>query len=163
MGIEAGVLAAYAAVAAAAVGAGAAIYQGQQQKATAETNAELTRRQAAADQDAAVAQAEKIRRAGKAQQAEANAALAASGVSVGEGTAVRIGREIATNTEKDAMQTILSGARRAVSGEAEAGMLRSQGSAASTAGYLNAGSSLLAGASAYARSGWKSQAQPAGG
>lgn len=162
MGVEAGVLAAYAAVAAAAVGAGAAIYQGQQQKQTAETNAELTRRQAAADQDAAVAQAEKIRRAGKAQQAEANAALAASGVSIGEGTAVRIGREIVTNTEKDAMQTILSGARRAASGEAEAGMLRSQGSAASTAGYLNAGSSLLAGASSFARSGWKSQAKPAG-
>lgn len=144
-----------AALAIGAVSAGAAIYAGQQQKATAETNAELTRRQAAQEQDAAVAQAEKIRKAGRQQQAEATANLAASGVSVGSGTPVRISNEIYKNSEQDAYQTILSGNRVYAAGQAQAGLLDAAGSAAATTGYLNAGTSLLSAAGKTFKPGWK--------
>ncbi|MEM5429400.1 hypothetical protein [Cupriavidus oxalaticus] len=154
MGIEAGVIAAYAAVASAVVGAGAAIMSGQQAKDTAETNAELARRQADQDKDAAVAQAEKIRKAARQQQAEATANLAASGVSIGAGTPLRISNEIYRTSEQDAYQTILSGTRAQRAGDIQAGMLDTTGQNAATAGYLNAGSSLLGGAASAYKAGW---------
>lgn len=154
MGIEAGVLAAYAAVASAVVGAGAAYYSGQQQKQTQETNAELTRRQVALEKDAAVAQAEKIRKAARQQQAEATANLAASGISVGSGTPIRISNEIYKTSEQDAYQTILSGTRAQTEGNIQAGMLATAGQNAETTGYLNAGSSLLSGAASAYKAGW---------
>ncbi|WP_439671449.1 Phage protein [Cupriavidus necator] len=140
------------------LGAGAAIVQGQQQKAQAETQAELTRRDAAQQQDAALAQAEKIRRAGRQQHAEATANLAASGVSIGAGTPLRISNEIYRTSEQDAYQTILSGRRANDAGAAQAGMLETAGQNAATAGYLNAGTSLLSGAAA-AYTGWAKRGQ----
>lgn len=157
MGIEAGVIAAYAAVAAAVVGAGTAIMTGQQQKETAETNAELQRRQAAQEKDQAVAQAEKIRKAARQQNAEATANLAASGVSVGSGTPIRISNEITRTSEQDAYQTILSGTRAQTAGDIQAGMLSTAGQNAATTGYLNAGSSLLGGAASAYKAGWRAK------
>lgn len=154
MGIEVGVLAAYAAVASAVVGAGAAIYSGQKQQEAADNSAELARRQAAQEADAAVAQAEKIRKATRQQNAEATANLAASGISVGSGTPIRISNEIYKTGEQDAYQTILSGNRAYQAGQTQAGLLETQGQAAATAGYLNAGSSLLSGAASAYKAGW---------
>jgi len=159
MGIEAGVLAAYAAVAAAVVGAGTAIYTSQEQKSAADDNAELQRRQAAQEKDAAVAQAEKIRKAARQQQAEATANLAASGISVGNGTPIRISNEIYRTSEQDAYQTILGGNRAYQAGQTQSGLLETQGQAAATAGYLNAGSSLLSGAASAYKAGWKTPAR----
>lgn len=149
MGIEVALLAAGTALA-----AGSAIYGGIQQQKAADTQAELTRRQTAQEADAAVAQAEKIRRAGRQQQAEATANLAASGISVGSGTPIRISNEIYRTSEQDAYQTILSGTRAQTAGDIQAGMLSSAGQNAATTGYLNAGSSLLGGAAASYKAGW---------
>lgn len=145
-------------LAAAGFTAGSMIFQGMQQNELAKTNAEMAKRQGAADQDAAVAQAEKIRRAAKAQAGQANAALAASGVSVGEGTAVRINEEIYRASEEDAYSTLLTGARRQRAGDEEASLLRRQGRAAMVGSFFGAGGSVL---STGARSeGWKSTRAP---
>lgn len=153
MGIEVALLAAGTALA-----AGSAIYGGISANQQAKTQAELASRQAAQERDAAVAQAEKIRRSAQRQKASANAGLAASGVSLGSGTALRISNEIDRMAEQDAYQTILSGNRAYASGQAEAGMLRTSGSNALTGGFLNAGSSLLSGAAQTYKAGWKAGA-----
>lgn len=140
------------------LGAGASIMQGQQQKQQAEVSAELERRRGAQEQDAAVAQAEKIRKAARQQQASATASLAASGVSVGEGTAVRIGNEILRTGEEDAYQTILSGRRTQSSSVQQAGLISTAGRNAATAGVIGAGTSLLSGAGGIARAGWRTAA-----
>lgn len=144
-----------AVLAASALSAGAAIYAGESQKSAADDRAELARRQAAQDQDAAVAQADKIRKAARQQQAEATASLAASGVSVGTGTPIRISQEIYKTSEQDAYQTILSGNRAYQSGQTQAGLLENEGQAAATGGYLSAGGSLLSGAASASKAGWK--------
>lgn len=137
MGIEA-VL-----IAAAVVSAGSAIYSGVQQKNAADTNAELARREGNQQADAAVAQAEKIRKAARATAGQANASMAAAGVSIGEGTPVRITDQIYQNSESDAYSTLLTGTRRQQSANDQAGLMEYEGNAARTAGYLNAGASLL--------------------
>ena len=146
---------------ASALVAGVSVYssmeQGKQAKQTADDNAELSRRQGAQETDAAVAQAEKIRRVAALNQSEANAALAASGVSIGEGTALKINEEITKNSEQDAYATILNGTRGASTASAQASMYESAGSNALNAGYLNAGSSLLSAGAAFGK-GWKTSA-----
>lgn len=137
-----------------AAAAGSAIYSGQMQQDAANTNAEIAHRQGEQEKDAAVAQAEKIRKAARLQAGEANAALAASGVAVGEGTALRINEDIYQTSEEDAYSVLLTGNRRQRSANDESSALRAQGDAAATGGYINAGASVL---SIGARSsGWKS-------
>lgn len=155
MGIEVALLAAGTALA-----AGSAIYGGIQQKQAADTQAELTRRQAVQEKDAAVAQAEKIRKASRQQQAEATANLAASGISVGSGTPIRISNEIYKTAEQDAYQTILSGTRAQTAGGIQAGMLESSGNNAMTTGLLSAGGSLLSGAASSYKAGWRTKGAP---
>lgn len=153
MGVEVAALAAYAALAGAAIGAVATVYNAEKQEDIAENNAELTRRQGNQEADAAMAQAEKIRRAGAAQAAQANAAMAASGVSIGEGTPILINESIYKDSESDAYSTLLTGARRKQSAEDQAGMLINEGNVAKTSGYMNAGASLLSAAGSYGK--WK--------
>lgn len=141
----------YIAAAAAVVGAAASIYQGEQAKNAAEANAELSRREGAQQQDAAVAQAEKIRKAARAQAGAANAALAGSGVSIGDGTAVRINEQIYKDSESDAFNTLLTGSRRQATSNAQSSILINQGQAAQTGGYLNAGASLLSTGASYTK------------
>lgn len=154
MGIETTALLAYTAVASAAVSAGASIYNGMQAQNAAETNAELQRRQGAQEADAAVAQAEKIRKAARAQTGAATAALAAAGVSVGDGTPVRINEQINLDAENDAYSTLLTGARRQTSANNQADATIAQGNAAMISGTLNAGASLLSSGANYAK--WRS-------
>ncbi|QWE95657.1 hypothetical protein [Cupriavidus sp. EM10] len=154
-GISATTAATIAVAASSALAAGAAIYGGVQQKNQAEAQAELTRRQAAQEQDAAVAQAGKIRKAARQQQAEATSQLAASGVSVGDGTPIRISQEIYKTSEQDAYQTILSGNRTATAGQAQAGLLNQAGDSALTGGILSGTGSLLSGAASAYKAGWK--------
>lgn len=149
-------------LAAGAVSAGAAVMQGQQAKETADTNAELQRRQGEADKDAAVAQAEKIRKAQRYAISQANAANAASGLAVGEGSAVKIDQQIYKNSEDDAFSTLLTGTRRARNDNTQAGISEWQGGNAQTAGYLNATASLLS-TGAKVGSGWKSTSSTAYG
>lgn len=146
--------AAWIGLAAAAVGAATAIYQADTAKNTAEANTELQRREGNNKKDAAVAQAEKIRKAARAQASQANAALAASGVAIGEGTALRINEQIYQDSESDAYSTLLTGVRQQRTNEGMALISQTEGKAAKTAGYLNATSSLLSsGSGAYGK--WK--------
>lgn len=103
-------MAAYAALAAATV---YSVYTTQQSGKQAGLNSEAQADQAKADADtaasAAVVQADRIRRLARNQASEANASLAASGVDVGEGTAININKEIIGNAEEDAALTIFNG------------------------------------------------------
>lgn len=141
-------------VASAVLASGAAVAQGQQQKKMANYQAA----QADADADAAKAaarvQADRIRKAGQQQASQANAALAASGVETGEGTALRITSGITGDAEQDAYTTILNGMNTGARYNAQAQADRIGGKNAAQAGYINGASSLLqAGGTAY--SGWK--------
>ncbi|MBA5203089.1 hypothetical protein H2Y57_05230 [Pectobacterium aroidearum] len=141
-------------VASSVLAAGAATASGMQQKKMADYQAD----QAQADADAAAAaarvQAEKIRKAGAAQAAQANAAYAASGVETGEGTALRITSDITGDAEEDATMTVLGGQDAAARYRAQGQADRISGRNAATSSYISAGSSLLqAGGTAY--SGWK--------
>jgi len=142
------------AIAGTAVSAGTAIMSGQQAKETADVNAELQRREGEADKDAAVAQAEKIRKAQKYAIGAANAATAASGAAIGEGSALRINEQIYKDSEEDAYSTLLTGTRQQRTANDQASITRSQGRNAETAGYLNAGASVLSGGAQIAK-GWK--------
>jgi len=149
MGIEVALLAASV-----AVSAGSAIMQGQQDKKTADVNAELQRREGEAEKDAAVAQAEKIRKAQRYAIGSANAANAASGAAIGEGSALRINEQIYQDSEEDAYSTLLTGTRRQRTANDQAGITQAQGRNAQTAGYINAGASILSGGAQIAK-GWK--------
>lgn len=133
-------------------GAGAVVSGLQQQKM-----ANYQAAQAEADAEAAKAsarvEAERIRKAGRQQASAANAALAASGVETGEGTALRITSDITHDAEQDAYQTILNGVNQSSRLKAQGQADRISGRNAATSGYISAGSSLLsAGSKAY--SGW---------
>ncbi|WP_338615546.1 hypothetical protein [Pigmentiphaga sp. CHJ604] len=139
MGVE------VALIAATALAAGGAVYSGIQQQEAADTNAELARREAASAEATAATQAQRIRRAGRAQVGEATAALAASGVDLGSTTAIRIGEEITRNAESDAYATILSGKRQATTARDQAAVSEWQGSNAATAGVISGISTALGG------------------
>ncbi|UNA35485.1 hypothetical protein LRM35_21340 [Klebsiella variicola subsp. variicola] len=98
-----------AAIGASVLAAGGAVYSGQQQKKMSNYQAAQAEADAEASQKAAREEAERIRKAGARQAAAANAAMAASGVETGEGTALRITSGIAEDAEQDAYQTILNG------------------------------------------------------
>lgn len=143
-----------AAIGASVLAAGGAVYSGQQQKKMSNYQAAQAEADAEASQKAARVEADRIRKAGARQAAAANAAMAASGIETGEGTALRITSGIAEDSEQDAYQTILNGANSASRLQAQAQADRFTGSNAATSGYINAGGSLLsAGGTAY--SGWK--------
>lgn len=137
-------------LASAAVGTVGTIYSGMQQAAAAEDQAQIAENNAAYEADANKQQAEKIRRMAKAQRGEANAALAASGVKLGEGTPLAIQKDIIQKSEEDALSAMLTGSRALKSGSDQADMLRASGEAASTSGYITA---LSTGATAYGN--WK--------
>lgn len=144
-----------AAIGASVLAAGGAVYSGQQQKKMSNYQAAQAEADAEASQKAARVEADRIRKAGARQAAAANAAMAASGVETGEGTALRITSGITEDSEQDAYLTTVNGANSASRLQAQAQADRITGSNAATSGYINAGSSLLsAGGKAY--SGWKS-------
>lgn len=144
-----------AAIGASVLSAGGAVYSGQQQKKMSNYQAAQAEADAEAAQAAARVEADRIRKAGRTQAAQANVALAASGVDTGEGTALRIQSGIVGDAEQDAYQTILNGANQSARLNSQAQADRISGKNAAMAGYIGAGSSLLsAGGKAY--SGWKS-------
>lgn len=144
-----------AAVAAAAVlSAGVAYQSGQQQKAMGEYQADQAQADADAQVSAAQVQAQKIRKLAASQAGQANASLAASGVEVGEGTAMRIDEGIYRDAEEDASMTIMNANTSAAKTVQQGVAAKIQGNQAATAGTLNAASSLIGGGAA-AYTGWK--------
>lgn len=134
-----------------------AIQQGNQQGAMNDYQARQGQADAQAEHEAGEVRADKVRKAGKAQQSEARASLAASGVEVGAGTAVKIVQDIGRNAEEDAQQQLLQGLRTAARLDSEAQASTIAGSNARTSGYMRAGGALFEGA---IKSGWPSVRQP---
>jgi len=152
---------AWVALASAAVSLLGSLKQGQAAKDTANYQAAQADADASAARSAAKVEAARIRKAGASQASQANAALAASGVETGEGTALRITSDITGDAEQDAYTTIMNGMNTGARYNAQAQADRISGKNAAQASYINAGSSLLQGGSA-AYSGWrKSNPSPA--
>lgn len=145
----------------AVVGTAYSVYSTQQAGKQASLNADAQSQQAQNDANtaasAATVQADRIRRLARNQASEANAALAASGVEVGEGTAVNINEEIIGNAEEDATLTILNGQAQKARGYADASNYKLAGSQArSNANAESIGSVLSSGGKI--ASGWKATA-----
>lgn len=144
-------------MAASAVGTVGTIYSGMQQAEAAQDQAQIAENNAAYEADAAKQQAEKIRRMAKAQRGEANAALAKSGVKLGEGTALEVQKDITQKSEEDALSALLSGSRAIKSGDEQADMLRASGSAALTGSLISAGAGVLSAGANYSSGKWKTR------
>lgn len=146
MGIETAIL-----VAAAAAGTAVSYSAQKRQERQAEDMANYQQQQAADDAKFAASesqvQARMIRKAAEKQRAEARAALASSGVVVGEGTAEQIDAEIGADAEQDALMAVYDGSNRArqirVGGDISAQRSRNAASAA----RIGATSALVSGAS----------------
>lgn len=138
-----------------------AMGQGEQRSAYANYQADQAVADAQAERGAAQVRAEKLRKMGKAQQSEARASLAASGVETGAGTAVTIDKRIGANAELDAQTELLTGQNRAARLEGDAAAFRYQADQAKSAAKWNAATSLLAGGSKIA-GGWKTGANTPG-
>lgn len=109
---------------------------------------------AKADTYRAETMADKIRRAGRAQKAEAKSALAASGVAADEGTALTIADDIGVRVESDATAELLTGQRRQARTETEAEFVRQGARNEERASYASAGGTLLQGG-AQSYTSWK--------
>lgn len=158
-GISAGTIAAYAALAGTAIAGYSAIQQGKNAKAAgdrANAMGEYQKQQAEADASVAASEAQlqawQIRKAGDRQRSEARASIAASGVTVGTGTAEIIDKDINASAEEDALMSIYQGDVRA--GQIRQGgaisefnglSAQARGKNAQSAGYINAGASALSG------------------
>lgn len=152
----------YVMAAGAAISAIGSYQQGQAQKKMYEEQAQQSVNEGAYRADAAKAQAEKIRKAGRAQIGETRASLAASGVKVGEGTALELERDISQNVEEDALSALLSGKRSTDAAQQEAKMLNRAGANSAKSGAYSAAGTVLSAAGSIA-GGWKTPAKsPAG-
>lgn len=155
-----------ATVTVALLSAGAAAYTanqaGKQQEAWGNYQAAQTEADARTEKGAGQVEAERIRKLGKRQIAEAMAAYAGSGIDVSEGTPLDINRDIEAGVEEDAALAIMGGNDRALRLNAQAQGDRMGAGNARQAGRLNAANSLLQGAAGVA-SGWKSSASAGGG
>lgn len=137
------------------------VYSTQQSGKQAQLNANAQSDQAQADADtaasAAVVQADRIRRLARNQASEANAALAASGVETGAGTAININEQIIGNAEEDAALTIFNGKNQKARGYADASNYTLAGNQArSNANAESVGTVLSSGAKI--AGGWKATA-----
>ena len=144
----------YAMMAATAVSALGSVAQGAAAQEQANAQAQEALNQGAYAKDAAKAHAENIRKAGRAQVGETRASLAASGVKLGEGTALELEKDVAQRVEEDALSAQLSGKRAGDSAERQAALLGKAGDNAMTNSYFSAASTVLAGGSSIAK-GWK--------
>ena len=142
--------------AAAAVQVGGTYLSNKSSSRQANTSANLDEQQAAVLRDNAEAEASRIRRAGDVQRGETLGAIAASGVKIGEGSALEAERQVLADYETDAAIAILSGKRQSDALKYQAKLTRASGKDATNAGWLNAaGSMLQMGASSWQQSGWK--------
>lgn len=132
-------------IAVSAVSAGSALFQGQAQKRAADAQAEQLRRQAEAQRDQGAAAAEVTQRDAARTRSAARAALAGSGVDIGDGSAIVIDRDIAQRGNFDAYNALLSGERAGRNSEFQADMSRAAGRNAQTASFLQAGASVAQG------------------
>lgn len=141
----------------AAVSAAGSISQGNAASRQANQQADVQQYQAAVERDNAEAEAVRIRRAGEAARGQTVSAIAASGVQIGQGSALDAERQVMTDYSTDEYIAILTGERRGRAFEQQADQTRAAGRDAKRAGYFNAATSLLSAGAAGARAsgGWK--------
>lgn len=151
----------YTAAAVAIAGAAASVMgqmqQAKQQQKMHNAQAQQTLNEGAYRADAAKQQAEKFRKAGKAQAGEARAQLAASGVKLGEGTPLEIDKEITQNAEEDALSALIGGKRATTAAQEEAKLLGKAGDNAVTNAGYGAASTVLSAGGSMIKSGWKTR------
>jgi hypothetical protein len=136
------------------------INQGNQQKEFADYQAAQADADAQAEREMGQVRADKVRKAGRAQQSEARAALAAGGMEVGAGTALTIDEKIALSAEEDALQEILYGSRKGARLNQEAQGSRAAGRNARAAGYAGAAGSVLSAGARFYGPGWRTPVGP---
>jgi len=130
--------------------------QGQVANAQAGLKGQALDYAAGVEQQSALETARLIRRAGRKQVGAANAAYAAAGVQVGEGSALETERQIGQDVEHDAFQALLDGNRRARGLHTDATMTRIGGEMQQSAATVNAVTTLASGAYQSMRSnGWR--------
>lgn len=149
MGVEVALLAM------AAVSAVGTVMAGQAQQEQYNAQAQQALNTAAYEADSYKQQADKIRRAGKAQVGETNAALAASGVKLGEGTPLELKKTIIQRSEEDALTAIMQGGRAKSAGAEQASIYGKAGDSAVTNSYFSAAKTVLGASVDYNRGGWK--------
>lgn len=89
--------------------------------------------------DNAVVQARNIRKAATYQKGAANAALAASGTNIAEGTALEVKNNITVNSEQDALSAILDGRRSVTAAEMQGRTARENAMYAAAGTVLQSG------------------------
>lgn len=141
------------------------------QAAQMDRQAELDRIQAERETVAATEEAKRIRKAGEKQAGAARAALAASGVMVDSGSAININEDILAGSESDAMNTLLTGERKAKAyttsasetnrsasqARGQASQYRSSASTAQSSSLISAGATALTGWRGVSQAGTKVQ------
>lgn len=137
------------------LGAYSQVQAGKQEEAWGKYQAAQAEADANAERGAGQVEAERIRKLGKRQRAEADAAFAGSGIAINEGSALDINRDISQGAEEDAYMAIVAGNDRGARLDADAVGARIGAKNAKRAGYLGATATVLGGAAQVA-SGWKS-------
>lgn len=130
--------------------------QGKQASLNADAQSEQSQLDADNAASAAVVQADRIRRLARNNAGQANASLAASGVEVGEGSALNINQEIYGNAEEDAVMTILNGENAKKRGYVDASNTSLYGSQQRSAANSQAVGSVLSAGAQYGM--WKASA-----
>lgn len=143
MGVETAILLA----ASTAVSVAGTVMQGNAQKKMYNAQAQQALNESAYEADAYKQQADKIRRAGRAQVGETNTALAASGVKLGTGTPLELKKDIIQRSEEDALTAIMQGGRATQAGSEQASLYGKAGKSATN--------TAMAKAAAIAIGGWK--------
>lgn len=134
---------------------------GQAAKAQGNLQADQLEYTGQVERDNALKQAQMIRTAQRKAIGRADAAAAASGIVVGEGSAGEIDREIYQESEHDAYQAILAGNRRARGMSVQAAGARAGGAIAEANAAMQAGGTVLSGGYSMLRgSGWRTGGQP---
>jgi len=136
---------AIAAVGAAGVSALGAIQQGNATAAADKYNAEVEQQRAQQAQETAAAQAGQEQVQSRANVGQQEAAFAAGGLDVGSGTPLLVMSDTAAKGELKAALTQWQGQTQAAADVSQGTLDTAQGQAASTAGGIKAGSTLLTG------------------
>ncbi len=111
--------------------------------------------QASVERSNAQAEAYNIRKAGRRQRGDTLSSIVASGVKVGEGSALEAERQVMNDYARDEYMALLTGERRASAFEREASNKRRAGRDALLSAGINSFTSLLSAGGNYARAnGW---------
>lgn len=157
MGVETAIIA--ASIAATAFSAYSTVQSGKQASLNADAQSEQAQVDANNAASASVVQADRIRRLARTQASQANASLAASGVEVGEGSAVNINEEIIGNAEEDAALTIFNGENQRKRGMVDSSNISLAGSQARSTANSQAVGSVLGTAADFSMASWKASAR----